>query len=96
MPETIGDHFSQQDEINRLKKKLESTRVNEYKAKKSRDVLKAKRVKTLEVVIKLCKTGRCDLTNQEIADLCFVTKKTVIEIRSRLRNGNNRTSQISS
>ena len=83
--ETIADYFSQKDRIKQLETKVRTENAIKNKAIKTRDNQKAQITRTVDIIIKLCKAGKCTLTNQEIADACFVSLKTVVNCRGRLK-----------
>ena len=85
MPETISDYFTQQQRIKDLQKQVEVQRTLKYKAIASRDKARESSGKTVNVLLRLCNAGKLELTNQEIADICFITKRSVIDARSRLK-----------
>ena len=83
--ETIADFFSQKDRIKQLEVKVRTENSIKNRAIKARDNQKAQITRTVDIIINLCKAGKCTLTNQEIADTCFVSLKTVINCRGRLK-----------
>lgn len=83
--DTIADFISQKDRIAKLEMTIQTQTSLKNKAIKSRDKERSKVVKMVEMLICVCKSGKCSLTNQEIADLCFVTLKSVIDARGRLK-----------
>ena len=87
MSETIAEYYDNKQKISDLEKKLASQIAMKHKAMKSRDKAYEGKIRTVNVLLKLCFSGRIDLTIDEIAEVCFITKKSVIEARSRLLNG---------
>ncbi|GAJ08987.1 unnamed protein product [marine sediment metagenome] len=89
--ETIADYFSKDDKIAKLEKRISDYRLKvqvqrsqKDKAIIMRDAEKAKRIRTCNVLINLVSSGKLLLTTKEIADLCFVSEKSVREARARL------------
>ena len=54
-------------------------------AKTLHDRMVVSQTKTLRVLTSLAVSGRIDLKNKEIADLCFVTSKSVVNYKAKLR-----------
>ena len=83
--ETIADYFSQKDRIKQLETKVRTENSLRNKAIRTNEQQRDKITRTVDIIIKLCKAGKCTLTNQEIADVCFVSLRTVINCRGRLK-----------
>ena len=86
--DSIADFFSKDQQISDWKVKYDIQLRLKNKAIASRDKEKESKVRTVTVLINLQKSGRCDLTNQEIADMCFVSKWNVLNLRSAMRGAN--------
>lgn len=89
MSSELDEYFSQQDYIEKLKKQVASQRAMKHKANQRRDELIERKVRTIKVLLKLCISGRIDLSNKEIAEVCFVETNSVRSLRRRLINESN-------
>ena len=78
--------------LDQLKKQVISEREMKHQARKELSTalqLKATRVKVVNVVFKLINDSLLTLTDEQIGEYCFITKKSVIQARSRLNDKNN-------
>ena len=84
MMETIGDFISQKEQIAKIEAKLKSQRVMLHKARKAKDKAKQGNGRTVSVLIKLVMDGKLDLSITEIANLCFITRETVMQAKYKV------------
>ena len=87
--ESIADFYSKDQQISDWKVKYDIQLRLKKKAIAARDREKESNASTVSILINLQKSGRCDLTNQEIADVCFVSKRNVLNLRSLMKKASN-------
>lgn len=75
--------------IAELTKQVEIQRDQKRQAILARNAIKSKNYSKTVVLLNLVLDGRCDLSNKEIAEMCFVTQKNVIDQKSRIRKSRN-------
>ena len=73
------------DEIRELKKKLQRMHVMLYEARQAAKKANREKARTTNLLLKLRTDGFLKMTDAEIADQCFVTKRSVTEAKSRLK-----------
>ena len=89
--DSIAEFISQKEQIANLESKLKKSYDSTSYWRKQHSKLKdskpsTKQIKTLNVLIRLKDDGRLNMTDEEIANECFVDIKTVYKIRSVLKN----------
>ena len=77
------------ERIASLEKQVEVQRTKTYELTKSRNTIKSKNYSKTVLLLNLVLDGRCDLSNKEIAEMCFTTQKNVIDQKSRIRKSRN-------
>jgi len=71
--------YDLKNKISSLEKQVEVQRTLKYKAIKARKAIIASNIGKVELLLSLVISERVNLTAKEIADLCYVTKKSVID-----------------
>jgi len=85
---SIAGFISQKETIKRLQNSVEVQRTLKEKAIASRNLARKNRLRVIIVLLNLRESGKLKITDQELADACFITKKSVIDEKSRMKKRN--------
>ena len=85
---SIAGFVSQKETIKRLQNSVEVQRELKIKAIASRDLARKNRLRVIIVLLNLRDSGKLKITDQELADTCFITKRSVIDETSRMKKRN--------
>ena len=73
------------DEIRNLKKKIHTLNTCLYEARSAAKKANREKARTTTLLLELRLDGFLTMSDTEIAERCFVTKKSVTEAKSRLK-----------
>jgi len=81
----LHSYFTKDSIITDLKRKLQIKYVMLTQAKEAAKKANKEKLRTVTLLLSLRDEGALKMTDLEISDRCFVTKRSVIEANSRLK-----------